>query len=269
MSEVEDYISKKKWEYFEQGDELVVTSCPYCGDLKSRFNINKLMGLWQCFKCEERGNLWQLKKHCGDIEAPSKVAEAFGEDISYDVVSREDIGKYVSNLASDAAAVKWLKDRGISDHIINRHCIGLSYEQDGRYLTFPYAEDGKWVNVKFRSLPPQPKQFRIKPKHAKPLYNVSMIAGVRDVLVTEGEIDCLSAMTMDFPNSCSLFNGAENFSPEHWDSLADKERIYFILDPDGAGRSGVKKIATRLGADRCYDFRCRTVRRSFRDRRPG
>lgn len=255
VSDAESYVIKKKWEFNRQGDELVITICPFCGDQKRRFNLNKLMGLWKCFDCERSGNLWQLKQHCGDIEEPSKVAKAFGGEVAYDVVPREEVNELVAQLWNDPSGLQWLYDRGIPDNLIKEYCLGITYDEQGRFITFPYFKDDKWVNIKYRSLPPLAKAFRVKPKHEKPLYNLIALKAYEDMIIVEGEIDCLSAIVMGFKNVVSLPQGANNFAPDHWDALVGCRYIYFILDSDGAGRAGVKKIAYRLGADRCYDVR--------------
>ncbi len=252
MEKVEDYVLKKKWEYHVQGDEFVLTVCPICGDTGGHFNFNKLMGVWRCFKCGERGNLFTLKQQLGDLEVPSAVEEAFGEEVSFDVIPKEEYMGYHNQLLNDEATRGWLYGRGIADSLIKSFVIGVSYEDDGRYITFPYFKDGECVNMKFRSVPPLPKQFRSKHKKA-PLYNHDQ-DDQGGVLIVEGEMDCLSAYMMGF-SAFGLPQGADHFSSDHWDRLVGFKRVSIVLDPDVAGREGAEKVARRLGEERCYNVK--------------
>jgi len=74
-------------------------------------------------------------------------------------------------------------------------------------------------------------------------------------MVCEGELDAVAGWCMGFKNLVSLPNGAGNFDPEHWDVLSSRRKIFLILDPDGAGREGMKSISTRLGQDRCINVK--------------
>lgn len=256
--DVKGYLDNKNFEYKESGDDYILAVCPICGDSRGgKFGIHKLMGVWHCFACGERGNLWTLKESLGDLQAASAVSEAFGEEeVTYHVVSIEEVEEHHQQLLQDPSAKQWLYERQLGDDAIKAFVLGVVYNDRGRFITIPYFKEGLCVNIKYRSLPPLEKMFQVKPKHETPLYNVDVLEDCGDeVILVEGELDCISMAMMGYPNVVSLPQGAENFDSDHWDALVGFRRIFIVLDPDAAGRSGIKKLAIRLGADRCHDVR--------------
>lgn len=75
----------------------------------------------------------------------------------------------------------------------------------------------------------------------------------REVVITEGEIDCLTVNGWGFP-CLSLPQGAGNMEwLEHdFDALERFERVFLWTDEDSAGHKAAEAIATRLGRERCY-----------------
>lgn len=258
-SEVESYLKQKNWDYRPQGDDFVVKVCPFCASDKWKFFIHSKMGIYQCWSgdCGVKGNLYTLKVELGDLTGPSKaIADVWGDDVSYDVVSHEDVQRLHDQLLNNVAALQYLYGRFIGDAAIKQFKLGVEFGTDGQWLTFPYFKEGQCVNIKYRSLPPKGKEFRIKAKHERPLYNCDSVkVNAKEITIVEGEMDCISTVLMGFENVVSLPMGAENFEAEHWDFLVPYERINLILDHDGAGRSGVQKLILRLGDDRCYNVR--------------
>ena len=67
MNNAAEYIQRKGWQSKQHGSELIVNECPICHDTKKHFYMQSETGLWDCKKCGESGNLFQLKKYLGDI----------------------------------------------------------------------------------------------------------------------------------------------------------------------------------------------------------
>ena len=73
------YIKKKGWKYNDKRDinNYYIEKCPFCGDSKFHFHINRITGQYNCWKCpddgEQTGNLWKLKKSLGDIIDVAKL----------------------------------------------------------------------------------------------------------------------------------------------------------------------------------------------------
>ena len=255
--EMKEYLNLKGFEYREQGDECVVKVCPFCSSDKWKFSCNIELGIYKCWHgdCNAAGNLYQLKEHLGDLKPASAVSEVWG-DVSYEVVSHEEVDLYHKQLKENSKGLQYLYGRMIGNEAIDQFLLGLAYKDQGHFLTFPYFKDGVCVNIKFRSLPPLPKDFHIKAHHERPLYGLDFLdPAAEEVILIEGESDLISAWCLGYRNILALPQGAKNFESGHWDTLVKFKKIYILLDYDGPGREAVQKVASRLGTERCYNVK--------------
>lgn len=77
----------------------------------------------------------------------------------------------------------------------------------------------------------------------------------RDIVITEGEIDCLSFWEQGIP-ALSVPKGAGSGEKQSWieyeyDRLSRFAEIYICMDSDQAGNEAKNEIIKRLGRDRC------------------
>jgi twinkle protein len=89
-----------------------------------------------------------------------------------------------------------------------------------------------------------------KDSDTKPiLFNMNRIDPTKPLLITEGEIDCLSVIESGFLNVVSVPFGAGNFQyiTENWDWLDQFDKVIVWSDNDPAGISMRKEICTRIG----------------------
>ena len=183
------YIQGKGIEHKKQGGEIVLRDCPFCGDTKSHFYIQSGEdGLFFCHKCQEKGNLITLKKQFGDYEPgrdpgngteshPRKlygsVRQAFpGNEGQGKAIDEKIILKAHERLLGDAEAMSYLEARKITLETIKALRLGIfprdalagmgiKTEQDQKkWLGIPHLFNGKFANIKFRTLPPAEKNFQ-------------------------------------------------------------------------------------------------------------
>jgi twinkle protein len=166
--------------------------------------------------------------------------------------------------------VRWLESRGIDPELAVR--TGL-YTDNGA-LVFPYLEEGQEVAAKYRG---PNKKFWQRAGGKKTFWNADALddpavhSGSLPLVITEGEMDCLSAMTSGWPLSVSVPEGAPPVASEPQerpDPMADATGKYefvfnnaarlkkvkrFILatDGDGPGQRLAADLVVRLGASRC------------------
>ena len=69
-----EYIRSKGFEHKIQSGQIVLKVCPFCQDEKYHFYMDQREGPFFCQKCNEKGNLWTLKKHMGDIDTTIRPA---------------------------------------------------------------------------------------------------------------------------------------------------------------------------------------------------
>ncbi len=170
-----------------------------------------------------------------------------------------------------ARAMRFLDSRGIDPETASRYGVGSSTRSDiGEVIVFPFRERGLVVNNKYRGAD---KQFRQDKDAVKCFWNHDAILdpalhdGSQRLIVTEGEIDALSAIEAGFPLTVSVPDGAPSiakddpidpetdtkFSFVHraWDALAKVKQIVLAVDSDGPGQALAKELVRRLGAARC------------------
>jgi twinkle protein len=149
---------------------------------------------------------------------------------------------------------------------------------DGNIVVFPFLEGGVVVNEKYRG---PGKQFWQRPNGRRTFWNADALddpaleAGHQALVITEGEIDALTAIEAGFPLSVSVPDGAppvpegekpHDLAPidpesEHsgkfeflWnnrDRLKRIKRFIIATDRDRPGRRLEAELVRRLSASRC------------------
>jgi len=247
--QVKEYLDHKEWTYRDSADNFSVQICPFCADERYHFNIHKTLGLWRCVKCDASGNLFTLKKTLGDIEPPQRVFEIA---VEASLVAVDKVTRFCRNLTPGSGGWQYLVSRGLEPRTIQHFRLGCDATANGNWLTIPYLMNGDCQDIKYRTLPPLPKGFRKESGTNPGLFNEEAIKGKTEVLLVEGELDCISLWQMGYDNVVSVPLGAGTFKPEHWDALADKLKVFVIFDPDMVGKRGANKLAQRLDPARCY-----------------
>lgn len=147
-------------------------------------------------------------------------------------------------------AIAWLKSRGITDAAIEAYRVGAS--KDGRAVVFPHWRDGSMVNFKIRDCADK-KRMMTFPGGEPCLWGWQVIdANQRSIVICEGEIDAMTLWQCGIP-AVSVFSGVSNLGwieadHDHIERFSD---IVLCMDMDDAGKAAARKIAERLGLDRC------------------
>jgi twinkle protein len=167
--------------------------------------------------------------------------------------------------------LQWLESRGISPDLAVR--FGL-FTADGA-LVFPFLEAGEQVAAKFRG---PNKKFWQQAGGKRTFWNADALddPGLADgslpLVVTEGEIDALTAIECGFPLTVSVPDGApppaaegegREIGPEgdregkfqfmfnNRDRLKKVRRFVLAVDSDAPGQRLGSELVRRLGASRC------------------
>jgi twinkle protein len=82
------------------------------------------------------------------------------------------------------------------------------------------------------------------------LFNINRINATKPLLITSGEIDCLSAIEAGYLNAVSipLGDGNTHWVEECWNFLEQFDQILICSDNDESGRKFQKDIIYRLGS---------------------
>lgn len=178
----------------------------------------------------------------------------------------------------DPTTEEWLESRGISVETAVRH--GLRTARPG-VLAVPFCQDEQEVNAKLRKLPKSGFWWD-QPGVPAPLWNVDVLddptLAQEPLVITEGEIDGLTAIECDFPRTVSVPNGAPATEEGAQAGEIDTRHLYlwnareklkkiprFILatDDDAAGHRLREELIRRFLASRCsfveYPLDCKDL----------
>jgi len=217
------------------------TTCPRCSHSRKKskekclaVNIDKQV--WDC-------------KHCG---------WSGGLKENNDKVFPDPKAKLPENI------IKYFKDRGISEGILDQEHIGYSKEFGKTWIKFPYFYNSVCVNNKYKTAS---KEFRQETGGKKCLYRLDRIrSSSKDSLViTEGEIDALSVLEVGYeatsipdgaptPNA-KTFNTKFDFL-KNTETVFDKlKKIIIAGDDDEPGRKVTYELGRRIGYEKCFVVR--------------
>lgn len=261
--EIEKYLKRKRWIYSDRNpSQYIVKTCPLCGDTKNHFYINKTTGQFLCWKCDEQGNLYHLKKALGDtspIVQPIKSSPIKIDKDKYNNLRRKVNGWHNALKANEAVQDIIKKKYGFGPRAIKRFKLGIrtvGKKKKTRWLVIPQYQNKKLSCVKYRTLPPSEKKFRREEGMSSVLFNIDRLDTSLDyVFLFEGEPDTITADAyLKLKNCLGVTVGARGFKEEWIDVLSDFSKIYVCYDSDIAGQRGAEKIAKRLGMNRCYNI---------------
>lgn len=271
------FVVSQGWNWRNVSDDKIeIEDCPYCH--KDKFHIAMEIhgstteqknrdGLHGCVRCGKTGRLFDLKKHLGvsipDVE--SRKDWAGGEKKTEEL---PDIDACHLALLEDDNAMDYLMNaRGFSRGIITKLKLGIVekryFRETGevKALVYPYLVNGNCVFVHYRTLPDManpgkvPKAFSSPKGWDAPLYNGEILReGIKDVVMVEGEANCIAAMDKGIAEVCGV-PGA-NFKKAEWIDTLDKleclEKIYIAYDKDKVGQKAAQTLAARIGIERCW-----------------
>lgn len=155
-------------------------------------------------------------------------------------------------------AAEWMRGRCVMDQVLNKMNVSSSTEwmpgagKEMSVVCFPYYRRGDLVNVKYRD---GNKGFKLEKDAELILYNLDAVTGQKEIIIVEGEIDCLSFLQAGILNVVSVPNGAGSTNLEYldncFDELAPVERVIIGVDNDTAGYKLREELIRRFGAERC------------------
>lgn len=231
-------------------------SCPACAKDRKKKHTKTLSVtvagddvLYQCWHCNLSGKYTRRR--------------------AVDFVKRSNVKAISIPKESDPSVIdKYLLKRGIdpvSVYGFNLVSGTKFFNGEGELdaIGFVYGDDEA---VKWRSV--QGKHFT-QDGAAQTLWGIERVEEkAKQLVIVEGEIDCLAMVCAAVPNSCSVPNGApQKVSNRRVDPSEDKkfgyvwrakkeieaaERIVLAVDRDEPGEALAEELARRIGRAKCY-----------------
>ena len=241
----ESVLSKAvRWEDERDGDETRYC-CVFCDDTKYHLYVNKIKGVFHCFKCDAKGiyvnDVNPAQKLASNLDKTIERANSIVKAKKYNLEDISTKNKKIKNLPSNTRelskeALKYLENRNISSTVAKYYDIRMSL--DGRSLIFPIGADDD-DNCEYfvqRVMYPEPgesKYLNAPWDKGRTLFFSLTKNAYRDCLVIcEGIFDAISVGRI-YPD-CALLGKVG--TPEQIQRLAGKNipwtNLIVLLDSD-------------------------------------
>jgi twinkle protein len=220
------------------------------------------------FKCFGCGVTYDIISHFMQFDglsfnkAVQKLCEMADVDFANPKSKNDiDIKKYRfpkdNSINSTTNVSAYLKKRSISEQTLIY--AGIK-EDNNRNIIFEYRDiDDTLFNVKCRPAKPiqkgQPKMwFQSDADNCPLIFNMQKIDITKPLIITEGEIDCLSVIESGITNVGSIPYGANDtkWVEYNFDWLEQFEKIILWFDDDTPGKKAINEVIPRLGRHRTY-----------------
>ena len=238
--------------------------CPSCQHTRSKHKHDTPLSLSVSSDC----SLYRCH-HCG-IEGKVSDAEdkIFFKQLDTKLYKKDDLAK------------EWLKNRGISDEVIehfgiitSKHKFNGSGEMPS--VGFPYKKQGVTYAIKWRSASDEHKYFTQTKGGAKTFYNLpEKLNGQKRIIICEGEMDVLSLATagigfgedehntvlVSVPNGAPAKVSETSYDDKKYEYIRDAEQILsnidqsiLLTDADSAGDNLKETLSRRIGKGKCFE----------------
>lgn len=180
-------------------------------------------------------------------------------NIPYRRPEREKLDKMIEALSVNDTVLQYLNlGRGLSNDTIKHFQLGYDESKDAIAIPIFKTIEGKeeLIDVKYRHLNPTKAKYSRERNTETWIYNEEGIhRGMKRgyVVIVEGEFDLMSAWQSGIRSIISPASGKDSYGV--WIELLDNiPRVIVAYDNDEAGQSTAKKIAERLGVDKCFEL---------------
>lgn len=263
-----DYVRLAFGQYFvgeesPEGEQRLF--CPVCEDARRSnspsASMNPETGMWNCLKGNHGGTIYALVKDLkdnADWDIRSEAMKAKHKNPAYSEAQQEKLqnGKARSTgttpLPTDEKIEQWteallrnksalaalLSQRGFEQKTILEFELGWN----GSRYTIPVRDDrGELVNVRQYKLNAgnHDKMLNLPGHGTARLYRPDILRDNEDIVVTEGETDCILLNQLGIP-AITHTAGAATFRPNWAGEFSDKN-VWICYDADEAGRKGAAK----------------------------
>lgn len=220
--------------------------CPICSHTRKKkkdkcFSYNTIKNMGRC-------------NHCSESLVEKREFQKEEQQIEYKRPLFPSISSYSEGFK------KFFTDRKISEETLVAMKVteGVEYmpqaSKEINTIQFNYFKNGQIVNVKYRGAN---KSFKLFKDGELIMYNIDVAINNKEIIIVEGEMDCLAMIEAGYKNTISVPNGASlgNINLSYLDNcveMFDNDTQFILaLDNDEAGSNLRDELARRLGFENC------------------
>ena len=210
-------------------------------------SVDTEKGVFKCHNCEYKGSIFE-KRIKPQIKKIYIRPEPKFTDLSDKTI------KWFANRGISIGCLKAFKIKESNEWMPDKEFNGKMVTGERACINFPYYRNEELVNIKYRD---SIKCFRLSKGAELIFFNLDAIKEQEEIVLVEGELDCMAMWEANILNCVSVPNGAsKNSRLEYLDNCIDyftnAKKIILATDNDEAGYGLQKELIRRLGAERCY-----------------
>lgn len=202
----------------------------------------------------------QRKKGVSKTDAITEIAELYSvqPSIKFDrePIRLKKTKPLKKTIPPVSPIIRYLSgERGINKETIKAFKIESTQNNE---IVFPYLDQsGEVMQRSYLSLKRDTDGKKITMQDSSPnqmFFGWHLVErDARKLIITEGQIDCMTLHTVGIKNSVSMPAGVNNLGwiDTHWDYLMEIDEIILAFDQDKQGQECVERVAKRLGVERC------------------
>ena len=227
--------------------------CPFHEDNTPSVSIHMETGVWNCFACSAKGNIYRLLARVSNVterQVKDKLAVKFG--IADDTTIKPDtIEQFHRAIGKRPEFLAELKKRGVTDQLITYYKIG--YDRSKDRITIPIKNSAGFFIAIRRYRPGSEHNKVISEKYngKNKLFPIEQLS-FDTIVLTGGEIKAIVAAYWLNPSTNPIVMGAVstttgegNLSVPLAKSFAGKV-VYVCMDIDSAGVKATERVASVL-----------------------
>ncbi len=272
----EKNIISETVKYLDQGQHRIY--CPSCHKSRKKHNRHqKELAVnvdgndikYFCHHCGMSGGLsknFNTERNFNTVKKSKEINQVKVKEIMREI--------NLENFKHNEETITFLKDRGLSEDVINKYSLRNLYSFQGRKregVGFPYYnEENKITSIKWRSAD-QDKLFS-QEGSCNEFFNIQNVLNQKSLIICEGEIDALTWLSVlndesnygvvSVPNGAPQGVSQSQKSPDEdvkykyvWsarEKLNNVEQVIFSGDSDDQGKALCEELAKRIGRGKCW-----------------
>ncbi len=239
----------EKYNQYDLPLERRTSTCPLCSHTRKKktekcLKIYTDTGLAECYHCGELLQLHTYKKKSQEHKP----------------VYKRPVWKNNTRLSDDV--VQWFEtERHISQNTLIKAKVTDGIEsmppewKPAKTIHYNYFRNGELINIKYRT---KDKRFKLFKEAELIMYNLDYCAASQEVVICEGENDCLAFMEAGIyyvtstPNGSTLKSVNLSYIDNSIEYFENKKKIYLALDNDEAGKNVTREMVRRFGVEKCF-----------------